>query len=283
MRLGYLTPCSFSLFLASFSLAHVKLMGNVLALQRKRENRRLGGIWCQQLPGCGAHRVSLTSSRAPVVPLGSRPVKNELYNCLSSFGTSFPSSIQNVAEIWEYYFFFPFFSPQATLSSKLTFFLFDCPKLTSFLLIVLYMGWNCLGRKTLSIEFILHWVLCHFTYNMARLVKEAASFCRQRLKFLCCVYNFTPNAAVSCLLQAPWFCSYPPCPGLSCLSQPLHSTLCRHLSSSSLWMMFARQLMHFMPKFRLQPDSFFLIYLLGSFWIHPFPLPHSADVPSLSL
>ena len=209
MRLGYLTPCSFSLFLASFSLAHVKLMGNVLALQRKRENRRLGGIWCQQLPGCGAHRVSLklmgnvlalqrkrenrrlggiwcqqlpgcgahrvslTSSRAPVVPLGSRPVKNELYNCLSSFGTSFPSSIQNVAEIWEYYFFFSFFSPQATLSSKLTFFLFDCPKLTSFLLIVLYMGWNCLGRKTLSIEFILHWVLCHFTHNMARLVKEA--------------------------------------------------------------------------------------------------------------
>ena len=95
LRPEYLTPCSFSFFLTLFSLAHLKLMGNVLVLLRKRKNRRFGEIWCKKTLWLsrGVHRVSVTDSRAPVILLGPRPIKGGLYSCFSSI---LPSPIHTV-------------------------------------------------------------------------------------------------------------------------------------------------------------------------------------------
>ena len=133
LRPGYLTPCSFSFFW-HLSLAHLKLMGNVLVLLRRRKNRRFEEIWCKKTVwlSCGVHRVSVTSSRAPVILLGPRPVKDELYSCLSSL---LPSPIHTVVLR-----ILRLFSSSNKNVSKLTSFTCDCS----------WHGWELPGPQDLE-------------------------------------------------------------------------------------------------------------------------------------
>ena len=130
LRPEYLTPCSFSFFLTLFShnvfLAQLKLMGNVLVLLRKRKNRRFGEIWCKKTLWLshGVHRASVTSSRAPVILLGPRPVKGGVYSCLSSI---LPPPFSN-----------PYCSPE-----NITFIFLQQQKIlqTHFLYLWLFLAW----------------------------------------------------------------------------------------------------------------------------------------------
>lgn len=204
----YLTPCSFSFFLTSFFLAHLKLMGNVLVLLRKRKNRRFGEIWCKKLSGWAMEFTGFQWPPAGPLWFSWVPGQSRVGFIVPSPPSSLlPSPIHTVVLR-----ILLLFSSSNKKFSKLTSFTCDCS----------WHGLELPDHKTLSTELPLHWVLRCFTSDRAGLEKEVgiSSSVLQAEAEIPALYSYRcPHTAVSCF-RPPEFCSYPPLcwAFLACLS-----------------------------------------------------------------